>query len=108
MELSFETAEVREICEVREVAMTVLGDAAAKALAARLSDVEASRTFSDLQLLLDEQLELHADGTYTLRLSTGSLITGRAGGATVPKTSTGAVDWENVTRMRIVSIGALE
>ena len=107
VEPSFETAEIREICEVREAAVRALGDAAARDLAARISEAEASSTFSDFQLLLSEQLELHADGTFTLTLSTGWRVFGRVGGVTIPKTPAGAVDWGSITRMRIVSIELL-
>jgi len=107
VEPSFETSEVREICEVRDAAVAAIGDAAARDLASRLSEAEASATFSELQLLLGEQLELRSDGTFVLVLSTGWSVNGRAGGVVVPVTPAGEVDWGSVTRMRIVSIEPL-
>lgn len=107
MELSFDTPEIREICEVREAATAALGDGRARDLAARLAEVEASDSFSELELLLGDQLELQHDDTYVLVLATGTAIKLCVGGATIPKTAGGGVDWGSVTRVRIVSIEPL-
>jgi hypothetical protein len=56
LELTFQTAELRDICEKRTVAAKELGYAAARELAERLADIEALDTVSDLSLLLGDAI----------------------------------------------------
>jgi hypothetical protein len=56
LELTFHTAELREICEKRSVAAAEFGYAAARELAERLADIEALDTVAELSLLRPEAI----------------------------------------------------
>jgi hypothetical protein len=106
LELTFQTAELREICEKRNVAAAKLGYAAARELADRLADAEALDSVEELSQLLGEAVCDRSPTEKSLHLSAGfevvfvSAHPSRAEGA--PK----ATDWTNTTRMKITAIEA--
>lgn len=106
MELSFSTTELREICEKRGAAIAALGTAVALELDQRLADIEASDTVADLEALFPAEVRERSPSERVLRLRTGYRVVFRSGHVKTPLTSTGATDWERVTRMRILAIEA--
>ena len=104
MELTFHTAELREICEKRSVATAELGYAVARELADRLADIEASDTVAELSSLLGDAIRDRSTTEKSIRLSSGvdvvfELAHPSHGGATSK-----ATDWTKTSRMKITAI----
>lgn len=106
MELSFSTAEVREICEKRQAAIDAIGAATAAELAERLADIEAVGTAAELAGLFSDTIEQRSPTEFALLLNSGRRLVMRSGHAKTPMTDSGATDWEKVTRVKIVTIEA--
>ena len=105
MELTFHTAELREICEKRDVAAAKLGYPAARELADRLADIEAVDTVTDLsQLLGDETICDSGTHEKTLHLKSGLhivLVSAHTDAMSAPQK---APEWANTTRIKIMAI----
>jgi hypothetical protein len=106
LELSFSTAQVREICEKRKDAMDALGAAAATELAERLADIDAMGTAAELMELFSGDLERSSADEFALLLRAGYRVVMRSGHPKRPATTAGTADWSKVTRLRIVAIEA--
>lgn len=103
MELTFSTAELREVCEKRSVAVAKLGYSPARELAERLADVEAADTVADLSLLLGEAICDRSPTEKCIRLSAGFAVT-FVSGHTAHMETTEATDWSQTSRMKITAI----
>lgn len=106
MHLSFQTEEIRDICEKRAAAAAALGLAISLELAQRLADIDAVDTVADLMLLFSEIAFEREDDTCGLRLSNGLVLSFRSGHVKTPLGSTGKPDWAKVTRVRIMEFEA--
>lgn len=106
LELTFQTAELREICEKRSVAVAKLGYAAARELAERLADIEALDTVADLSLLLPEALYDRSPTEKSLSLTGFHVIFVSAHPSPAGATSK-TTDWKKTSRMKITSIEPL-
>jgi hypothetical protein len=104
LELSFSTPELRAICEKRETAIAAFGAAAALELEQRLADIDAADTVADLATLFPDNVLEVSPSEQALRLKTGYRLRFCSGHVRTPLTSSGATDWENVARMRILAI----
>lgn len=103
LELAFESKELRDICESKAEARRILGDRVARMLRHRLADLSAATSPKDLVAgapRLGQQR-----GTMALDLSEGNVIVFKANHPTNPKTTAGHIDWENVSRVKILRIG---
>jgi hypothetical protein len=107
LELTFQTAELREICEKRTVAATELGYAAARELADRLADIEALDTASELSVLLGDAICERSPTEKALRLDSGFRVVLVSAHPTPPGAPTGATDWNTTSRMKITAIEPL-
>jgi hypothetical protein len=103
LELTFSTAELREICEKRSVAVAKLGYPAARELAERLADVEAADTVADLSVLLGEAMCDRSPTEKFLRLKTGFGVAFVSGHTAHMETGK-ATDWSKTSRMKITAI----
>jgi hypothetical protein len=107
LEITFLTADLREICENRHVAMATMGHDAARELAERLADIEAVETVEELSQLLG-----HAIGDFS---ATEKFIELQAGlhvrfGSAHPKDA-GAqrpIDWSKTSRVKILGIEKID
>lgn len=104
MELSFANPELREICEKREAAVAAIGPAAALELAQRLADIIEFDSVADFAVLFPGDVLDRSIEERSLRLNAGVELVFRSGHVQTPTTSTKAVDWGKVTRIRIVAI----
>lgn len=107
LELTFQTAELREICEKRAVATTELGYDAARELEGRLADMEALETVADLCQLLGEAILDRSATEKCLRLRAGFNIVFTSAHPRRPGAESKATDWEKTTRMKITAIEAV-
>lgn len=103
MELSFESEEVREICDTRAIATKKLGALATSALLRSLADIEAAESIGDLRMVLGEGISHPTHDVCRVSLASGWSFLFRAGGAKPPRKSTGATDWDRVSRIRIMA-----
>jgi hypothetical protein len=104
LEITFHTAELREICEKRSVAAVELGYAAARELAERLADIEALDTVAELSMLLGEALCDRSPTEKSLRLNSGFYVVFVSAHPAPPGVSAKATDWKKTTRMKITAI----
>ena len=104
LELSFSTAEIRDVCELRARAAERLGREAAIELEQRLADAEAVECAGELCALFPDAITERSGDRRSLRLSTGHEIVFGSGHLKTPITSQGATNWAKVTRIRIVAI----
>jgi hypothetical protein len=104
LELTFQTAKLREICEKRSVAAAEFGYAAALELAERLADIEALDNVAELALLLGDAICDRSPIEKSLHLNCGFHVVfvsaHPSAVAAIPK----ATDWKKTTRMKITAI----
>lgn len=101
MEISFESKQLRELCENEDEGKRRLGDAVAKTLRDRLADCEAAS--SPKELIAGRSRE-GVDGTMVLDLEDGYSLTFAANHPTLPLTPSGEINWSKVHRIRILKI----
>lgn len=104
LELTFHTAELREICEKREVAAERLGYAAARELADRLADIEALDTVADLCEVLGDATCERSSTEKSLRLNAGFDVVFTSAHPLPPGTVPNTTDWTKTSRMKITAI----
>jgi hypothetical protein len=104
LELSFSTIELREIFEKRATAVEAIGIEAALELEQRLADIEALENVSDFTALFSDNTISRSPHEQSFQLKTGHEVIFRSGHVNTPATTSGAIDWTKVTRMRIVSL----
>lgn len=104
LELSSSTAEIRDICEKRDVARAKLGDDAALELSRILADIEAFDTFADFYATFGNQISDRGDAEKCFRMETGDLIVLRAGHPRNLGAGAAPTNWTNTTRLMITAI----
>ena len=72
----------------------------------RLADIEALDTSAEFATLFPDDVLDRSPHERSLRLLTGHKIVFRSGHVNTPTTRTGATNWTEVTRMRIVALEA--
>jgi hypothetical protein len=104
LELTFHTAELREICEKRAIAAAKLGYAAARELAERLADIEALDTVADLSVLFGGAVCDRGPSEKSFRLNSGFdvvFVSGHPSGAGLDSKAT---EWAKTNRVKITAI----
>ena len=103
MELAFESKELRDICESNAEAHKVLGDRVAEMLRHRLADLSAATSPRDL--VAGRPRQGRERETMLLDINAGYVMVFTANHANNPKTPKGRIDWEKVSRVKILRIG---
>jgi hypothetical protein len=98
LELTFLTAELRDVCEKREVAMARIGYAAARELAERLADIQAVDNVAELSQLLGDTVEDRTALKKAVRLAAGFEVMFESGH------THSNPDWASTSRIKIVAI----
>jgi hypothetical protein len=99
LELSFRTAELREICERRAVAIDRLGSAAALELGKTLADMEAVETFAELALIGYSPYDEPPANKIIGLESGGNLLL-----ASGDPQASNPPDWATTTRIKLLAI----
>ncbi|WP_291002477.1 hypothetical protein [Hyphomicrobium sp.] len=107
MELSFATAALRSICEKRQKASAALGKVAAIELAARIADLVACETASELIDLFPEDIVALNPRERAIRLRAGLELRFCSGHVKTP-TSGAGTDWSRVTRIKIIGLETVD
>ncbi|MBS0240353.1 MAG: hypothetical protein JSR89_18225 [Proteobacteria bacterium] len=104
MELSFATVELRSICENRRKAATVLGVVESNELLARVGDLMASETMGEFIDLFPKEVVAYPPDEYLIQLKSGFGLRVVAGHLEIPRTESGATDWSQVSRIKIINL----
>jgi hypothetical protein len=104
LELTFQTAKLREICEKRAVATVELGYDVARELADRLADMEALDTVAELADLLGEAICDRSATEKSLRLVSGFRVVFVSGHPSPARIAPRTTDWKETTRVKITAI----
>jgi hypothetical protein len=104
LELTFNTAELRDICEKRAVAAEKLGYAAARELADRLADIEALDTVADLVQLLGQAVRDRGRHAKSFQLEAGFDVVFKSGHPALSTDNPEPTNWDATTRMKILAI----
>jgi len=102
--VSFETKELREICELEEEAKARFGNIVALKLQHRLADIFAANNVCDIPVGNPHEVEACRTPTYQISLVENFCIRIVANQKKVPVLENGSVDWNNVMRVKIISI----
>lgn len=105
MELTYSSSAVRRICKNRNSAIKKLGAQTAQLLHERLADIAAADNGRDLQLL--SGIFTLNDDTGAVTSSSGTLLvlSAEQGHLTAPRNSYGRIDWAEVLRLKVLSVG---
>lgn len=106
MILSFETHDIRRLCEDDIAAADRFGAATANLLHARLADLRAARTIVDLPAGRPD-LTGDLQDSLTIQLGDAAVLLATPGHPTIPRDERGLVDWTRVLRLRVVRIEAI-
>jgi hypothetical protein len=108
VEFTFATTELRGICENRRRAAAAIGVQAAHELEQRIADLAALATVADLASLFAGNIIERSPLERSIRLKTGYDLVFRAGHVKVPQTSSGALDWAKVSRIKFIALEATD
>ncbi len=105
MELAFETRALRCICEDLTTAKLELGDTVAEALKHRLADLHAAVSINDLLVGNCRIVGMGGARRVYIDLPQDFRIVLVANHPKKPLTTQGDLDWNSVTRIKIILIG---
>lgn len=101
LQLAFETKHLRTLCESSADAIRELGQDVARHLMERLADLDSAVTISDVLLGRPRASDR---GDLVIDLVCGYRLQCRANHPNNPQTTTGGIDWNKVSRIKIVGI----
>lgn len=104
MELSFETEDLRRMCEHEALALGRLGQFASAALRNRLSDLHGADFISDVLAGRPRQLFMNGSDCIQFDLADGHTLTVSSNHVPPRNTHEGHTDWSRVRRIKIVSV----
>ena len=105
MEIAFETRKLRSICESEAIALREMGPNISETLKHRLADIRAASSIADLVV---GNARFWGDGEAqrcVIDLIDGCHITCKANHPDNPLTDSETLDWERISRLKIVEIG---
>jgi hypothetical protein len=100
VELSFETLDLRNVCESEAKAKRKFGTAVANSLKRRIADLRAAPSVKDLPVGKPNL----GSGTYVFELTEGLVLRVIPNHVRDPKLPTGDVNWAKVTHIKISAI----
>ena len=105
MDLSYSSSAVRRVCKNKNLAIKELGASIAQLLHERLSDIAAAENGSDLKSLTGI-FKLH-DETGAVTSSNGAalVLSAEQGHLAAPRNPYGQIDWAEVLRLKVLSVG---
>lgn len=103
MEISFDSIELRALCEDEDLARQELGSTVSHLLKNRLADIDSATCVGDL-VAGRPRFEDHGAGRIVLELAEGFILAFTPNQRRLPVTSSGALDWGRVGRVKLVAI----
>lgn len=108
IQLAFQTAKLRQICESSVSAKRSLGEAAARSLHTRLADLQASVSLANMVNLGFAVFDRDSDARILIYIDCGYAVTAIVNNRPEPRLEDGQLDWKRVTRLKILSIERAE
>lgn len=106
MEISYNNNAIKKLCENSGLADRKKGKPCAKSLRTRLSDIGAASNVGDLRFGKPHPLkEGSLKGKFALRLDEANRLVFEPANEPALKLEDGSVDWNGVTKVKIVFIG---
>jgi len=107
VDITFDTDDLRRVCNDDKVAKRTMGAAGAKKLRLRLDDLAAASTLETMRHLPGRCHELKGDlaGKLGLDLDGGRRLVIRPNHIPVPTKGDGGLDWSRVTSVAVTAIG---
>lgn len=106
VELSFQTAELRDICERRHCAVAAFGLACALELERCIADIQAMTTADELGLLFTPSQLQYGVMRVIVHLTTGHRLILCSGHVSTPVDLDGEVVWRSISRIKILDVEA--
>lgn len=104
VEVAFETAKIRRICESEPVAVELYGLHNAQKLQDRLADIRAAKFVSLIPVGKPRQIDGSEPGKFSVSFSTTGKILFCCNHVNQPLNKSGRVDWSKVNRIKIFKI----
>lgn len=105
LELAFSTKRLRDICVSEATAKRELGTEVALALQHRLADIRAATCIRDVVAGHPRPAVGRGNDTYLIDLPAGVHLLLRSNHAQPPVTAGNRIDWDKVSRIKIIEIG---
>ncbi len=105
MNLSFENKDIRLICENEGKAQEKFGNEIASKLKSRLADMRAADSVTDLIAGNPQEIEYERGIAFRIDLSSEECIIFCSVHSKTPVLSNEKIDWHNVSRVKLISIG---
>ncbi|NER20222.1 MAG: killer suppression protein HigA [Symploca sp. SIO1C2] len=105
MEIIFSNSKLQKLCEQNGVAQKKLGQACARKLQARLSDLLVARSVRELVAGRPHPLTGDRAGQFAVDLESAKRLVFEPANVPVPYNEDGSIDWSRVTYVCIVFIG---
>jgi hypothetical protein len=103
LELAFSTKALRAVCETEDRAVRELGADCANVLKRRLADLRAAANASEL-VAGNPRPGRRSKDELMLDLAAGCAVILAVNHVTVPRLDSGAIDWSNVSRVKLLRI----
>jgi len=107
MELAFATVELRSLCQSRKKASGTIGVTGARELEQRLAELVACDTVAEFEALFPRDVLSPSPTTRAIRLEAGYQLMFCSGHVKTPTTASNGTDWTRVTRIKIISLEAV-
>ena len=106
LEFTFETKELREVCEDANVAKQQFGEMTSSHLKSTLADLAAADTLEEFLALSCISVS-GGDGVFCCNLTGGVTLSAKPGHKVLPKTDDGNIDLREVRRVKILSLSTV-
>lgn len=105
--LAFETEQLRDICRSEVVAFRQLPSSVARGLFRRIADIRAASCVLNLPVGNPTQIYEKPPGKVSIHVSDDFYLMFSAAHQKIPLDEFGNVAWEEVSRIKLLSIGGL-
>ncbi|MEQ8384183.1 MAG: hypothetical protein RH949_17675 [Coleofasciculus sp. A1-SPW-01] len=105
MEIDFKDKKFKALCEQEKLAQRKLGEQMARNLQARLADLIAASSITELCAGHPHSLKGDRAGQYALELVQPKRLVFEPDHDPVPRLKDGGIDWSRITQVRIIWIG---
>jgi len=104
VKIEFATLDLQDICENDKLMKKKFGNPCAIKLKTRIADLQAATYVSELTSGKPHPLKYKRLGQFSLTVSGGLRLIFECGNNPIPRTDDNAVDWNQVTVVRILCI----
>ena len=105
MDLSFKTKWLREICECEDTAIENLGVRNTRLLKNRLADIKAASSKYQISVGDPQIINVDNQALFSITLEKDIKVLFIANHNTNPRKKDGELDWNKISRLKVISIG---